>query len=323
MIFAGKAHPHDHPGKELIKEIVKTAELPEFRHAIVFLENYDMAVARYMVQGVDVWLNTPRRPKEASGTSGMKVIYNGGLNASILDGWWAEGYDPSVGWAIGSGEEYEQPEWDMQDFIEAQALYNLLEKDIVPAFYTRGRDGLPREWISRVKASMRKLSPFFNTYRMVREYTEEYYMPAHQRFARLSEPDLTHGASFAEWLRKVRQNWRAVTIQRVEINPDHLRVGDELNVHAWVSLGSLSPQDVTVQLYYGALDSRGEILAGDTLDMEYCCPDKETTPANVHEFVATLQYTTTGKRGISVRVLPNHDDLPSAFQTGLIAWAQV
>jgi starch phosphorylase len=321
FIFAGKAHPHDHLGKELIKEIVKTAEMPEFRHAIVFLENYDISVARYMVQGVDVWLNTPRRPNEASGTSGMKVIYNGGLNASILDGWWAEGYDPALGWAIGSGEEYEQHEWDLQDYIEAEALYNLLEKDIMPAFHTRSRDGLPRIWIDRVKASMRRLSPFFNTYRMVREYTEEYYMPSHQRFQTLVTPDLTRGTAYADWQKKIRRKWSTVAVERVEAQPEHLKVGEDVKVRAWIDLGGLEPKDVTVQLYYGSLDSRGTIIAGDTLDMEHCRPDSDGKGPNVHEFQATLCYQTTGQRGLAVRVLPHHEDLADPLMTGLITWA--
>ncbi|MBN1564715.1 MAG: alpha-glucan family phosphorylase [Anaerolineae bacterium] len=318
IIFAGKAHPHDHLGKELIKDIVKTAELPEFRHSVVFLENYDISVARYLVQGVDVWLNTPRRPHEASGTSGMKVIYNGGLNASILDGWWAEGYDPSLGWAIGSGEEYAQHEWDLQDYIEAQALYNILEKDIIPAFYTRGRDGLPREWISHIKSSMRKLSPFFNTFRMVREYTEEYYMPSHARFTSLTQPDMTRGETFANWRKKIRDNWNAVAIERVEVEPEALKVNEEITVRAWIDLGQLAPEDVIVQLYYGSLDSRGQIVAGEAITMDYC---RLEDGSNLHQFIYTLNYATTGKRGFSVRVLPNHEDLANPILTNLLVWA--
>ncbi|WP_174556054.1 alpha-glucan family phosphorylase [Aggregatilinea lenta] len=320
FIFAGKAHPHDHPGKELIKEIVKTAELPEFRHSMVFLENYDMSVARYMTQGVDVWLNTPRRPKEASGTSGMKVIYNGGLNASILDGWWAEAYDPSLGWAIGSGEEYDQEEWDLQDYIEAQALYNLLEDDLIPSFYTRGRDGLPRDWIGRVKSSVKKLAPFFNTYRMVREYTEEYYMPSHARFQALVQPDIARGKAFADWQNTVRAQWAKVAIVNVEVKPEQIKVNEDLNVQAWVNLGALKPEDVEVQVYYGPLDSRGQIVAGEALDMQYCGPDGNGRK-NVHEFSTSLAYANTGRRGLSVRVLPHHEDLADPIHTGLITWA--
>lgn len=323
IIFAGKAHPHDHPGKELIREIVKLAEQPEFRHKIVFLENYDIAIARYMIQGVDVWLNTPRRPKEASGTSGMKVIYNGGLNASILDGWWAEGYAPHLGWAIGSGEEYSEQEWDLQDYIEAQALYNMLEGDIIPTFYTRGRDGLPRQWISRIKASMRELSPFFNAYRMVRQYTEQYYMPHHDHFTVLSQPDFSRGIAFAQWMKNVEQNWSDIKISKVTIEPKQIKVQDDLHVTAWVNLGALSPEDVTVQIYYGWLDSRGQIIAGEGAEMDYCCPAEGSTGANVHQFEAYLTYTTTGKRGISVRVLPRHPDLIDPLKTGLITWANI
>ena len=177
FIFAGKAHPHDNEGKELIRTIVNVSRDQNFRHSVVFLENYDMNVARYMVQGVDVWLNNPRRPKEASGTSGMKVIYNGGLNCSIPDGWWAEAYRHDIGWSIGHGEEYREDEWAHQDYVESQALYNLLEQDIVPLFYRQARDGLPREWIRRVKRSMRELAPAFNTHRMVQQYTDEFYLP--------------------------------------------------------------------------------------------------------------------------------------------------
>lgn len=321
LIFAGKAHPHDHLGKELIKEIVKTAELPEFRHSIVFIENYDMGIARYLVQGCDVWVNTPRRPKEASGTSGMKVIYNGGLNASILDGWWAEAYEPTLGWAIGSGEEYGQDEWDLQDYIEAQALYNLLEMDIIPTFYTRGRDGLPREWITRIKNSIARLAPFFNTFRMVREYTEDYYMPAHARFETLTEPDITRGKAFAEWRKRVRQQWGGVRIEDVTVEPRQVKVGDQLSIFAVVSLGELRPEDVCVQVYDGRLDSRGELIAGEALDMNYCRQRGNSPDENVHEFCATVDYHTTGKRGISVRVLPRHPDLADPIQTGLITWA--
>lgn len=321
FIFAGKAHPHDHLGKELIKEIVKTAEQPEFRHAIVFLENYDISIARYMVQGVDIWLNNPRRPHEASGTSGMKVIYNGGLNASILDGWWAEAYDPTVGFTVGSGEEYDQADWDMQDYIESHALFNLLERDIIPLFYTRARDGLPREWIQMVKSSIRKLAPYFNTYRMVREYTEKFYMPSRERFERLTQPDFSPGKAYAAWLKKLRENFSTIKIVNVEVEPDQIKVDQEIYVRAWLDLGKLEPGDVTVQLYYGALDSRDSIVAGETLDMAYCCPTEGSKSGTVHEFEQTLTYSTTGRRGFSVRVLPNHPDLHEPRLTNLITWA--
>ncbi|MEP7287600.1 MAG: alpha-glucan family phosphorylase [Chloroflexota bacterium] len=324
LIFAGKAHPHDLPGKEFIREIVNLARLPEFRHRIVFLENYDMAIARAMTQGVDVWLNNPRRPKEASGTSGMKVIYNGGLNASTLDGWWDEGYAPSLGWAIGNGEEYPESQEELQDTIEAQELYNLFEQDIVPLFYERTRDGLPREWIARVKTSIRKLAPFFNTTRMVMEYNDTYYMPARQRFERLSVPDLTQGIEFNTWQQNLIEVWPQVKVVKVQTTGDELKIGSEQEVQAWVDLGTLTPDDVTVQLYHGTLNTRGEIVTGNTIDMKPIS-SKTGAPqngANVYEFAANVAYGSTGQHGISVRVLPHHTDLPSPFQRNLIRWAE-
>ena len=176
IIFAGKAHPQDQSGKEVIKNINHLARQPEFSQRIVFIEDYDLTVARYLVQGCDIWLNNPLRPLEACGTSGMKAAANGGLNMSVLDGWWAEGYQPGLGWAIGSGEEYENP--DYQNRIESQTIYNLLEKTIVPLFYERGRDNLPREWIGMMKKSMQTLAARFNSHRMLEDYVHRFYLPS-------------------------------------------------------------------------------------------------------------------------------------------------
>src|SRR6202035_2276041 len=183
IIFAGKAHPRDLGGKELIAEIIHVCRRPELRRRMVFIEDYDINVARFLVQGVDVWLNNPRRPLEASGTSGMKVCVNGGLNLSILDGWWVEGYTGDNGWAIGAGEEY--TDLTYQDDIESRAIYDLLEQEIVPLFYNRSTDGLPRGWINMMKRAMSTVCPVFNTNRMVQEYVEKCYWPSYQRFIRL------------------------------------------------------------------------------------------------------------------------------------------
>jgi starch phosphorylase len=323
IIFSGKAHPHDLPAKEFIKMIVNTARLPEFRNNVVFIENYDMEVGRALTQGVDVWLNNPRRPLEASGTSGMKVIYNGGLNASILDGWWAEGYDPSVGWAIGNGEEYASDEETLQDKIESEALYNLIEHDIVPLYYERARDGLPREWIGKVKRSMQRLAPMFNTNRMVKEYTEEYYLPALKRYEALTEPDLTRGTAFAEWREKLDVLWPRVRINRVETSGTNVKVGAEQSVNAWVDLGELTPADVQVQIYHGRLDTDGSIVDGAIVDMQPVLTDSKDTDGSSSEyhFMAPISYRITGQHGISVRVLPSHPDLPTPFLRGIVCWA--
>ncbi len=201
LIFAGKAHPHDLEGKEIIREIIHFAQDPQVRTQVVFLEDYDMTMARYLLSGCDVWLNNPRRPLEASGTSGMKAALNGALNLSCLDGWWDEGYDPECGWAIGHGEEYGDPK--LQDEVEGKALYDLLEREIVPLFYARGRDGLPRGWIRRMKASMSWVGRRFTSHRMLQSYAEQFYLPALQRAKELCGEDFRRCRELAAYRRKL------------------------------------------------------------------------------------------------------------------------
>jgi starch phosphorylase len=318
FIFAGKAHPHDEGGKALIREIVKHSQREELRHSVVFLENYDMMIARYMVQGVDVWLNTPRRPNEASGTSGMKVIYNGGLNVSILDGWWDEGYSPEVGWAIGNGEEYSDEEAQHGDYVESQALYNLLEQDVIPLFYNHGRDGLPREWIAKVKASIRRLAPVYSTHRMIKEYTEKYYIPTVEHFRQMTVPDFSKALDFIQWRTRLQNAWRQIRVQQVEVTPKTVKVRGDVTVEASVYLGDLTPADVSVQLYFGELNTRGQINDGDAVEMS---PVSQTGENKVYRFSTSVQYSSTGDRGLSVRVVPKHEFLSTPFQPGLITWA--
>jgi starch phosphorylase len=321
IIFAGKAHPHDAEGKDLIRQIIHVARDEELRNHIVFLENYDMNVARYLVQGVDVWLNNPRRPKEASGTSGMKVIYNGGLNCSILDGWWDEGYDPSVGWAIGNGEEYPEYEAAHQDYVESQALYNVLEQDIIPLFYHRTRDGLPREWIAKVKNSMRVLAPFFTTHRMVQQYTERYYMPSYERALEMMSNNIAQGKAFSAWRNMIQQSWHQIRVRSVNISEQQVKVGKAFTVEAQIHLGGLKPDDVRVQLYSGPLNTHREIGedGGSAIDMEAVGDGVD----GVYQFKTRYTYHTSGERGLSVRVLPAHELLPTSFLPGLITWAQL
>src|SRR5579871_787088 len=214
ILLAGKSHPRDDGGKELIRQIVQFARRDEVRARIVFLEDYDLAVARQLVQGVDIWLNTPRRPMEASGTSGMKILANGGLNVSIPDGWWAEGYKPSTGWSIGRGEDYADPNY--QDRVEAMALYDILEKEVVPLFYDRSTEGIPRAWVSRIKNSMHTLCPVFNTHRMVAEYAERFYLPATTRYQNLAADNLTHARALVNWKQRMHAQWPQVRIEQVE-----------------------------------------------------------------------------------------------------------
>jgi starch phosphorylase len=316
FVFAGKSHPADHEGKELIKAIVNFARSnPNVRRRMVFIENYDMNVARYLVQGVDVWLNTPRRPYEASGTSGMKAAANGVLNCSILDGWWVEGYAPDTGWAIGRGEDYADPHY--QDEVEGQALYDLLEKQIRPLFYDRGVDNLPREWIHRMKQCIRKLAPVFNTNRMVQNYAEMFYIPAFDRGARLAADSLKRSIALASQKDSLRHKWSGVKVVGVSTSGNgHFKVGEQMRVEALVDLPGLSPADVAVQLYAGRISARGEIEDPCAIGMLH---QKEMAPGR-HLFTGKLDCTVSGRQGFAIRVLPGGDDLASPFEPGLITW---
>jgi starch phosphorylase len=315
ILFAGKAHPKDEPGKELIRQIVQLARRPEFRRRIVFLEDYDQVVARYMVEGVDVWLNTPRRPLEASGTSGMKAAFNGALNLSILDGWWDEAYTPNTGWAIGRGEEY--ADHGYQDRVEAGALCDLLENEVVPLFYRRGADGLPRGWIALMRSAMTALCPVFNTNRMVHQYVEG-YLRAEARRAHLEEDGFRRARSLAVWKEKVRKGWRDVRVSRVEvIMPEQTRVGELFEVRAWVSLGSLAPGDVAPQVYLGKLRESRDIIQPEIIAMTY----RGSASDEGVLFTAAFPCTSSGTHGLTVRVVPHHEDLGHPHETGLIVWA--
>ncbi len=316
IIFAGKAHPMDNPGKELIRQIIHFERQPEVRRHMVFIEDYDMVVARYLVQGVDVWLNTPRRPLEASGTSGMKASVNGAINLSVLDGWWVEAYNANTGWAIGRGEEYGDEAY--QDEVESNALYDLLEKELVPLYYNRGADGLPRGWISKMKTSMREICPVFNTNRMVKQYTEEYYLPAHTRQSSLVSDQLQGAKSLAAWRTKVHEHWSNLKIVEVKAGgKEGMKVGESLDVRAIVELGVLTPEDVSVELYHGALNSNGEIVKPRIITMNALAKPKGT----IHEFVGTIKSDSSGRLGFTVRILPHHRDIDNPRKQGLVLWA--
>ncbi|MGA2584223.1 MAG: alpha-glucan family phosphorylase [Tepidisphaeraceae bacterium] len=315
FVFAGKAHPADHEGKELIKALVNFARHPAVRRRIVFLENYDINIARYLVQGVDVWLNTPRRGLEASGTSGMKAAANGVLNCSILDGWWVEGYAPDLGWGIGRGENYS--DYNIADTLESQALYDILEKQIIPLFYKRNVDNLPREWIGRMKNCMRKLAPVFNTNRMVREYTEKFYVPADKRGRALAANGLARSIALAKIKDKLRHEWGGIKIVGVHQSGNgHYRVGDNMQVEALVDLPGIDPADVSVQLYAGPITATGQIGSPQILTMSHT----KLIANDRHLFSGQIDCKTSGRQGFSVRVLPGSPDLATPFEPGLILW---
>jgi starch phosphorylase len=316
IIIAGKAHPEDTPAKELIREVIHFSRDKDVKRRFVFLEDYDMNVARWMVGGVDVWLNTPRRFLEASGTSGMKVAFNGGINLSILDGWWDEAYQADVGWAIGKGEVYSDIEY--QNEVESAALYDLLEKELIPSYYDRDQEGLPRAWLSRMKASISKICPVFNINRMVREYALKMYFPASKNYANLLLDDCERAKALAAWKARLQGLWQNVKIVSIETSGKPiLKVGDDLQVKAWVQLGDLAPQDVSVQIYYGKIDTTGDIIDGEIASMALA----EEKRGSALLFTGIVRYLKSGKHGFTVRVLPHHSDLNSPFETGLILWA--
>jgi len=328
FIFAGKAHPKDHAGKEIIRNIVHFASQDTVRRRIVFLEDYDIDVARYLVRGVDIWLNNPRRPMEASGTSGMKAAANGVLNLSTLDGWWCEGYIPDGGWIIGAGENYENLEY--QDTVESQALYNVLENEIVPLFYARSADNLPRAWIQRMKACVKHVAPRFNTHRMLAEYARRFYCPAATRYGQLAGHSTDRVRALAQWKSEIRHAWHEFAVREVtmnsgnsdggeELNPrqPQMKVGAELTVRALIRLGRVRPQDVNVELYHGPTDSWGNIREGMALPMTY---EEKAGDDGEHWFTGRMECRAAGQHGVAVRVLPSHPDQSNPFEMGLVLW---
>jgi starch phosphorylase len=317
IVFAGKAHPQDEPGKELIRKIIKFARREEVRSKIVFIENYNIDVGRYLYQGVDVWLNTPVRPHEASGTSGMKAAFNGAINLSILDGWWDEAFNHDTGWAIGRGESYADEA--LQNEVEANSLYAVIEKDIIPAFYQKGRDGIPREWVALMKSSMVQLCPFFNTNRMVQQYTTKFYVPAMEKQEKLVTGNAARVKELAQWQSKVRRSWSKVKIDKVDTEgPSGLNVGDVLKVSAQVELDGLSPDDIAVQLYFGKVNAKGEFSDPITLDMEFI----ERLDEKRHVFAnKTVHIGTSGHHGFTVRIVPKSEEEQFAVDSGLVVWA--
>jgi starch phosphorylase len=315
LVFAGKAHPQDWGGKELIRDIVRASRSDAFRGRIVFVEDYDMSVARALCAGVDVWLNTPRRPLEASGTSGMKAALNGALNASVLDGWWAEAYAGDNGFGIGHGEEYADAEYG--DRVEAQALYRLLEDEIVPLFYDRDPSGLPRGWLARIKRSIATVGPFFNTGRMVEEYTTRLYEPAVRRFLDLTAEGLARASAVCAWKSRVASAWPAVRVERVSDHaPRPIRSGQEVPITAELHLGALSPSDVLVEAYYGRLFGDHAIAEGAALPLRHAAD----LGGGRHSFEGTIPARESGEHAFAVRVLPHGEALPNRFATRLLAW---
>ncbi len=306
VLFAGKAHPADDLGKELIRSIVEMIKEEPFRGRIVFLEDYDLRVARHMVQGADVWLNTPRRPLEACGTSGMKAAANGALNLSILDGWWDEGYLGDNGWAIGSGEEYQDTAY--QDEIESRALYDLLEESVKPIFFERGVDDLPRNWTRMMKRCIRTVCPVFNSHRMVSDYVETCYVPSAQNFRQLQADEYKVLRDIVAWKKSLRADWTKLAVLDLEVKGGKEAVqGKEVEIVATLNTAGHSPDELTVEVVHGPLDlwENFKVRYITSLSPVNSSPE----PGAPVDFSGLIHLEQTGLYGYEVRVTPYHPNL--------------
>ncbi len=307
LIVAGKAHPMDHEGQAMIQDWVHFVRQPEIRKHAVFLADYDMLLAEYLVQGVDLWINNPRRPWEACGTSGMKVLVNGGLNLSELDGWWAEAYAPEVGWALGDGQDHgDDPAWDDRD---AEQLYTLLEREVIPAFYDRDHAGVPTAWVAKIRESMKRLTPQFSANRAVREYTEKYYIPAAEAYRKRAGERGALGKELVNWQEQLRRRWSALRFGNVQVeSADGVH-----NFHVQVYLDEIDPDAVEIELYANPLPggvparyrlTRGEPLVGAAKGWTYAAQVKTKRPAE--DFTA--------------RIIPRHPEASIPLEAAQILW---
>jgi len=318
FIFAGKAHPNDNEGKKIIQDLVQLCRREDCRLSMVFLEDYDMKIASRMVQGCDVWLNNPRRPLEACGTSGMKALANGVLQVSTLDGWWDEAYrqDNSLGWAIGRGEEYEDSVY--QDFVESQTLFNILENDVLTEFYDRGHGNLPRTWILKMKSALRELGPIYNAHRMVEDYTERAYLPSCRNYQSLVRDDFRAAKDLAQWRMKLMTSWNKLAIRDIRTEThDQVFVEEPVLVEAQVQLDGLTTRDVQVEIYYGPVAQDSSFSKRKTSVMS---PEKDLGEG-WHLYRGEVMPTEAGRFGFTVRILPHHPLLLDSHALGLLHWA--
>jgi len=315
LVFAGKAHPNDDEGKDIIKRIIEFARLPDIRHRVVFLENYDINIARYMVQGCDVWLNTPRRPNEACGTSGIKASVNGGLNLSILDGWWCEGFKESRGWSIGNGDVSENHEY--QDEVESQALFNILENDVIPKFYGRKRGNPPVTWIKMMKEAMKMAIIDFSSDRMVREYSSRFYIPALRYFRQLTKDSAWKAKEFALTESRLTSLWDCIQLSKPQLSTKaDFTVGDTFRITLKAFLGELTPEEVEIQVYHGKVRT-SDRLEGSRAENMWL---QESLGEGFYMYACTIICSDAGRFGYTARVIPKGDEALT-HTPGLITWA--
>jgi starch phosphorylase len=308
LIIAGKAHPADDAGQALIRQWIEFIREPAARQHVIFLSDYDMRVTEQLVQGSDVWVNTPRRPWEASGTSGMKVLVNGGINLSELDGWWAEAYSPEVGWAIGDGQEHgDDPAWDA---IEANQLYDVLETEVIPEFYNRNQDGIPTQWLARMRASMSMLTPQYSAVRSVREYTEQYYLPAAKSYRKRADFNGAMGTSIFNWQHSLREKWNSLKFGKVNSQSNE----SEHRFEVEVNLDGLEPSSVRVEIYADGVD-------GDAATrQEMALLETSNSGDQNWEIYHVSMPATRPVSDYTPRIIPKHPGIAVPLELDLIQW---
>jgi starch phosphorylase len=295
----------------MIRQIIQFSSDPDIRHRMMFVPDYDIAVARTLYQGCDVWLNNPRRPLEACGTSGEKAALNGSLQCSILDGWWDEMFDGENGWAISSAEGYEDTK--RRDAVEAASLFDILERQIVPLYYDRFEGPVPRRWVRRIKSSLRSLGPQVVASRMVRDYVEQLYEPIAAQATSFNADGLAKARALAGWKQRVNAGWDGVKIVSVETEAAVTDLGTARHVDAVVDLGPLDPADVAVELLHGVVGPNDELVSPQRLAM--------SSDAGDGRYSGSFTCDTAGRYGFTVRVVPSHVDLTTPLELGQIVWA--
>ena len=307
LIFAGKAHPADQAGQALIQEWTDFIRRPDTRPYVIFLSDHDMHLTEHLVQGVDVWLNTPRRPWEASGTSGMKVLVNGGINLSELDGWWAEAYTPEVGWALSDGQEHgDDPAWDA---VEADALYDLLEREVIPEFYARDTSGIPTAWVKRMRESMAQLTPRFSANRTVREYTEQHYLPAATAYRKRAANKGALGSQIVEWQQRLDQNWALLSFAEAKVET----IGEQHHFEAQVVLTDLDPNAVRVELYADGINDSAPVRQ----EMKHA--RQLSDASHKHIYAATVPATRSAA-DYTARIIPHCEGVATPLEYPRILW---
>lgn len=315
IVFAGKAHPQDKEGQDLIKYIHEVSLMPQFKGKIFILENYNIGMSRYLVSGVDVWLNNPRRPMEASGTSGEKASVNGVVNCSILDGWWAEGYDGTNGWAIGTNATYNS--YEEQDKADSNSLYHLLENKIIPAYYNQDKNGISSEWITLMKNSIKTTGGKYSTSRMLIDYINDLYMPLCNLNKKYFQ-NLDNVMSYTEWKRIAKQNWQNIKItQDRNVDNGKFNAGSQITVNCEVELPNIDEKNVEVQVYFGQVLDNGTVRNVYTEEM-----NKVGEEDGKKFYEATLDLTTGGNFGYTFRVMPKHDMLVDSENLDLVKWIE-